>query len=243
MNFLKNLATTGLVAATAIGATVLATPAQAALIGGAGCSTNASSYSLAAIVNNNCSVQIGDKLFSNFAANAVTTGTGQISSLADFKFQEVDNGNGGIGFNLLGIWQASGGAGVADLGLTYKVSVLPGFNKFINGAIASVTGGGTSGGIVGLIETINPGPGQGTLNLNSADGALGKLIAITATKSIEVSKNIRAVSTGALGSEGHISIIRDVYTQTDVPTPALIPGIAAMGMGLLRRKKAQAVAA
>jgi hypothetical protein len=28
-----------------------------------------------------------------------------------------------------------------------------------------------------------------------------------------------------------------------IPTPALIPGIAAMGMGLLRRKKAQAVAA
>jgi hypothetical protein len=35
----------------------------------------------------------------------------------------------------------------------------------------------------------------------------------------------------------------DVQPKDAVPTPALIPGIAAMGMGLLRRKKAQAVAA
>jgi hypothetical protein len=32
-------------------------------------------------------------------------------------------------------------------------------------------------------------------------------------------------------------------TGRDIPTPALIPGIAAMGMGLLRRKKAQQAAA
>lgn len=252
MKFLKNLTTVSLAASAVAVATVGVAPAQAALVG-PGCQSNTSSYSLATLVGG-CNVQIGDKLFSDFFAVAKTLpgtvpgtmpgGTG-ISAIADFTFREVNNGDAGIGFDLFGLWQSTGG-GIADLGLSYKVSVLPNFNKLINGAKATVTGSTSNGGTVGLVETIVSSLETKRLDVASpTNSSLASNIVLQAVKSIEVSKNIRATSNGLIAnSEGHISIIRDVYTQTDaIPTPALLPGLVGMGLAAVRkRKNAQATA-
>jgi hypothetical protein len=70
----------------------------------------------------------------------------------------------------------------------------------------------------------------GLNNNNAADFTLNSLGAFNASGAAFT--NIFATNTQLVEVQGK-----------PVPTPALIPGIAAMGMGLLRRKKAQAVAA
>jgi hypothetical protein len=201
MNFLKNLATTGLVAATAIGFVVVAQPQQA------------QAYS------------IGSKI--DFVGRA-------------------DAKSAGIDFQALFPTLPITDEWILALGGT--------------GSFASITAGGTpvtpALSSFGLIKDLAPLPSGPKTNwlrfgfltpFNTADDVLFDLTNLVVVS--PTAYNFTGVfddgtpGVGQLTSQIGFGTTSFSATVTAVPTPALIPGIAAMGLGLLRRKKAQAVAA
>jgi hypothetical protein len=221
-----------------------ATPAKAALVGGNSdiCNGRSTGYTLRTIIRGGCNVEIGDKIFSNFNANTSSFGDSSVSGLGDWVFAEVNNGNAGIGFNLLGILQANGDgtrpSDIADLALSYTVSVKQGVNNLITGAYAAINGQATGDGVIGLTEDILQVGIGGPTDIILRNNVSSKAISFAGLSKIDVTKNIRAVATG-VGSEAHISAITDTYSQTPIPTPALLPGLVGMGIAAMRRQRKQ----
>ena len=226
-------------------------PAQAALIGD-GCT----SYLLSSIKANNCKLQVGDKLFSDFTPSLTSEIDGSTDggttpfSLAGLELVEVNDPLEGIGFEIRGALSASYRSYV-DLGLSYIVEVLDPKMRLtgISTALTGSTGGKGEINISERLDPLSPLSVVDPLIIDAGIGISGKdiqastsfagLVKARITKDILV----RAVSTENDFAE--VSVIRNLHQQTAVsmPTPALLPGLLGFGATILRKRKKVTAAA
>jgi hypothetical protein len=220
MKFLKNIATTGLVAATAIGLSVFVQPQQAqAFVIGAGDTLNINGGAGGVRIGGTPvadftggSASSGSLLVTNFSTGGFASLIGKAGEVADLSASDVAQGLAGtLNKPFLKLFQ----------GATSDFSTDIFFNlKKITGAGVSPTPGPFDIGYATFL-------GEFT---NASGALLGDGIA-----TMQLFDNVPLPQ----ASSWSMTIV----AKNDVPTPALIPGIAAMGMGMLRRKKAQKVAA
>jgi hypothetical protein len=212
MKFLKNIATTGLVAATAIGFSLLAQPqqAQAASIRLIPAGLNIDSDGIRDSVQVPGSAPDGTVNFG--VVLDVLPGdlfAGEIVNTINFVLNWDPTELQGVTFSPAGAGSSALAAGASSFAATITgLNVNPAVTGQSLGSFAfNVLPGLNNDGVRDLWIT-NP----ATTNL--ADFTLG---------------TPRFIEVQAAGNA--------------IPTPALLPGLAAMGMGMLRRKKAQKVAA
>lgn len=224
-------------------------PAQAALLGD-GCT----SYLLSSIAANNCKLQVGDKLFSEFTPtltgeiDSSTDGGTTPFSLAGIELVEVNDPLEGIGFEIRGALSASYRSFV-DLGLSYIVEVLDP-NMRLTGISTALTGSTAGKGKINISERIDPISPLGVVDPFIIDAGIG-----ISGKDIEASRSFaglvkaritKDILVSAVSTEddfAEVSVIRNLHQQTAIPTPALLPGLLGFGATILRkRKKSVAVA-
>jgi hypothetical protein len=215
MKFLKNIATTGLVAATAIGFAVVAQPQQA----------QAASLRLippGSAVDNALpgGDPIRDLVQTVGAAAGGTTSFSVVLDTVAEDFVDASEIIRTVGFTLN--WDSSELQGVTFFPTGAGSSPLAGSSHVANISGLNI-GSAVSGLLLGSFS-FNVLPG-----LNN-DGVRDLWLSNTSTSLSDLFPGTpRSIEVQPAGNQ--------------VPTPALIPGIAAMGMGLLRRKKANAATA
>jgi hypothetical protein len=214
MKFLKNIATTGLVAAAAIGFAVVAQPQQAQA---ARLRIVPTASQIDGGINSIREVQVlpnAETLFSVLLDN-VTVGEGDDFDLSGG--QTITN----ISYRLN--WDLAELTPLTAVGTPSPVvqSLLASSSSYL----ATFTG-------LNITGPASTPYSLGTFSFRTASTLLNDEMADLFFTNI-------TTNVGGLNLAS-----RDIEVQGDkVPTPALIPGIAAMGMGLLRRKKAQAATA
>jgi hypothetical protein len=214
MKFLKNIATTGLIAATAIGFAVVAQPQQAQAI----------SLTFTPVKTNIDADATPDVLL-----NSGETLTFEIKLLVD-SINPVTSVKYLWGFDggELGLQPGNGFTPSALFANQTAVGPVP-FGPFQFASQYSWNGSLLADATPYTIGTLRF-TGLNTVNDGIADFGAA-LLSVVDSKGAELSPVLFSPKTYSY------------FEVQPVPTPALIPGIAAMGMGLLRRKKAQEAAA
>jgi hypothetical protein len=245
------------VATTAIAISTTVSPAQAAFIGGSACT--GTSLSLATIINNTCSLEINGQRLSGFSAKLTPPNTaapgdpptgaaapgppfpdnesGVLISSASFPF--------GSGIEISGGFYAPSGT-YLDLRLDYQVEALNP-KSAINGVYLAFNGSKSDDGYAEVVETVK-------------DYFTGKIVAITKVNTDNppaslssfaefaplmkalITKDIFLTGGKKENGKATISAVDNLHTTTPVPTPALLPGLAAFGMSLVRKRKQEQAA-
>jgi hypothetical protein len=246
------------VATTAIAISTTVSPAQAAFIGGSACT--GTSLSLATIINNTCSLEIDGLRLSGFSGQLTppntapvgATPTGAAAPGPPFpnSLSEVLISSASFLFGS-GI-QISGGffapqETYLDLKLEYMIEALNP-KSAINSVYLAFNGNkGKSGdGYAEVVETvrdaltglsvaqIDVNTDNPTASLTATSKEFGPLMKALITKDIFV--------TGGNNGRASISFVDNLHTTTPIPTPALLPGLAAFGMSLVRKRKQEQAA-
>jgi hypothetical protein len=230
MNFLKNLATTTAVTVATLGAGTLAQTQQAQAFtivagdtlqlngGRAGVTLNAAPFAAKAIDFDNGATNVGP--YGSAVVAAGSTGAfapllGSIGQIADLSWTEVFVSQSKTTFIQL-----------------FNGTLDPGDDVYFD--LTAITGG----------DLFTPSPSSISIAYVNFTGkfvdAVGAVIGDGAATAQFTPAGLNSLLSGGTAQS---SWSMTIVAKDQVPTPALIPGIAAVGMGLLRRKKAQAAAA
>jgi hypothetical protein len=214
-----------------------ANPAQAAFLGGDGCSGD--QLNLGLIVRRSCSLEVGDKRFYDFRAGLTQDGDADPDRLNDILISGV--GGASPGFDILSGFFAGPNSNV-DLDLTYRVEVLDP-KQWLNGVTLAFNGFAKNGGLAQITETVFDGSlnaiGQAFVDTANPLGSLSDTATFNPIKLALINKDIK-VRGGEEGSAS-ISFIRNQHNQ--VPTPALLPGLVGLGVTAWRKRRQGAIAA
>jgi hypothetical protein len=230
MKFLKNIATTTVVTAAILGAATLVQTQQAHAFtiapgdtlnlngGSAGVTLNSALFASKSIDFDNGATNAGP-----YGTTVVTTGStgafapliGSLGQIADLSWAEVFVSQSKSNFIQL-----------------FNGTLNPGDDVYFD--LTAITGGN--------LFTPSNSPvsvAYATFTGKFVD-ALGAVIGEGAATAQFTQAGVRALNNGGLAQS---SWSMAIVAKNDVPTPALLPGVVAMGMGLLRRKKAQEASA
>jgi hypothetical protein len=208
--------------------------------------TNGSSIDFSDLVGPNAlSVQIGDKLFSNFALNPTNVAVGELSLSA--LSNQV-----GFGFSIQLTGFDAVGFGSKDIRLFFTAKVTNPFN-LISGIDLSITGGVSgwgdanvaesvytngfgAGKIASLFADINPAStspyGEGYISFPSPQPM------VWIEKDISVSGNAgQNPGDNPLGDTATISIIDQTFAQIPEPSTLFLLAAGVAGLLVLRRRK------
>jgi hypothetical protein len=188
------------------------------------------------------SLQIGDKLFSDFAFKVASDNSTVTRPKSASEINVVtDSVSGNFGFNFQGGFFATANSSV-DVLLDYKVSVLNP-NNLISG-ISLTFNGNTTNTKVGFAEVVESVFAGGTLVAQNSVGNPGLLQTFVALPggytSLLVRKNVLLFGGTEDNARATISFIDQGIQQTAIPTPALLPGLVGFGVAALRKRKAKA---
>jgi hypothetical protein len=190
------------------------------------------------------SLPVGDKEFSDFHVDIVTVSGG--ASIPDINLMTVqgvqDGTTGDYGLRFNGFSWNVGSNQIITVDLSFKVSILPGYNDyFIKDVWLYLTGAGAGGtGVVSAGENIwDDFPGGAQLaSLTAwcdADNAqLSDSAEFAPVKEIYIQTKHISVSGGTNGS-AHFSEFFQFYSQ--IPEPATIALLGLGSLVLLRRKR------
>jgi hypothetical protein len=206
------------------------------------------SVSLSDLISNQGTIQVGDKLFSNFGY--ITSGSG-FPAATDVQVQgEVVGPNNGIGF--LSAWHANSGQGLQTAKITYNVSVLgaPGYyisDVHLDGDPSVVGGTGLSMVKLTASDTSHTAvlPQPGLLQIYSTDASTGVVNAFDNTVGLPANLRSLNIETTILQSSDAFNVhpsvlhIQESFSQA-VPEPSTIgltlTGLLAMGFVMRRNK-------
>jgi hypothetical protein len=212
-------------------------PAQAAFLGGDGCSGD--QLNLGLIVRRGCTLEVGDKEFYDFRAGLTQDGDADPNQLNDILIGAVDGVS--PGFDILSGFFAGPNSNV-DLDLTYRVRVLDP-TQWLSGVTLAFNGFAKNGGLAQITETVFDGSlnaiGQAFVDTANPLGSLSDTASFDPIKQVLINKDIK-VRGGEDGSAS-ISFIRNQHNQ--VPTPALLPGLVGLGVTAWRKRRQGAIAA
>jgi hypothetical protein len=223
------------------------TPAQAASFsGGAGCS--GTQLSLGVILDSKCSLDVGDKRFSNFTASLTQNGDADPDAYNQISLTAVDGVS--PGFDISSGFFA-GLNSFVDLDLRYNVLVTDAA-QWLSGVTLAFNGKAQGTGRAQITETVFDITGTTQLGPRSAFVDKLKLtdsISFDPVKQAFISKNILLRGgTGELSDEdfdgqsfASVSFVRNQHNQ--VPTPALLPGLIGLGVTAWRKRRQAAAIA
>ncbi len=219
MKFLKNIATTGLVAAAAIGFAVVAQPQQAQAISltFTPVKTNIDGDSVPDMVLNS-----GDAL--TFEIKLLVDSVNPVTSVKyawGYDGGELGMPSQGSMFTPSALFANQVASGPAPFFGPFQIATQYSWNGSLVADATPYT--------IGTLRF----NGLNTVNDGMADFGAA-LLSVLDNKGTDLVPAPFASNTYAYF---------EVQPTNKIPTPALLPGIAAMGMGLLRRKKAQEAAA
>jgi hypothetical protein len=200
---------------------------------------SATTVTLDSLLAPGASIQVGDKLFSNFGWNSATIPS------AGVNVQAIDQSNplfvGNYGIDIQGSFTQFG-PGTIDADLTYKVSVIG--SQRISDVHQVVNGGGIGDFVASVSEVLLSAPNGVTLGslFNGASSTgnfqVGSADIVPPVSQLWVNKDINLL-VGPNGVTASISDIQQTFSQTGTPdggmTLALL-GIALLGVEGLRRK-------
>ena len=218
-----------------------AQPAQAALVAGSTCSLT-SGCSVDAINAAN-GLEVGDFLFSNFTAQG--TPVSQFNNIGDLiNILPVNLPNQvGIGVSA-SLLANSANTPVKNLTLKYKVTAIG--SALLNGISATLDGALASGtGQVSLAELAFDDAARtnsiASLLLGTPSPTSGTSLFASPESMVWLTKDITA-DAGTAGI-AHFSSLINYNDTTDIPTPALLPGLLGFGATILRKRKQAAAIA
>jgi hypothetical protein len=215
--------------------TIGAAPVKAAgFFGGEGCSGN--QKTLGSIINNRCSLDVGDKRFSDFRGALNQNGDSDPDKLNQVLISSVDGSR--PGFDISSGFFANTDSFV-DLDLTYKVSVLDPA-QWLNGVTLAFNGVATGTGLARVTETIfslsnGLAIGQAVVDTSDPLRSLTDSANFNPVREALINKDI--LVRGGLDGDASVSFIRNQHNQTNVPTPALLPGLVGMGLTAMRKRR------
>lgn len=185
----------------------------------------------------------GDKVISEFDMFGFSDGGALAPNPAKMFVQggkDSITGDFGLKFNLS--WSAVSNQ-VINATLSFKVSVLPGSDRYIKDVRMNLSGAGATGnGMVGVTENVQNADGDVIASLSCSkqanDGGVYLMdhAEFTPVKGIWIcSKDISVTHYGTGPGLAHLSEFYQYYSQT-VPEPATIVLFSFGALGLLRRK-------
>jgi len=197
------------------------------------------SINLESLVANDTSVQVGDKLFSDFQFSSSNTGGSLADNLSTTAINVTALSNPfGFGISFSGPFITTNGSITEDVVLKYSVMVTDphqlisdvhlGFNGTVVGTgVAKVTEQVMTNGFgmdtIALLDVYN----QGTPNPVFNDVAL----LLLPTEKLFIQKDI------IFGGGGSLSIIDQNFSQVPEPSTLLLAGVGCAALVVLRRRK------
>jgi hypothetical protein len=234
-----------------VGALVLALALAGSAFGAPAC-TSISSYAGLLAAEQGC--EIGDKLFTDFLFGTGATGGATAVTAADIGLNIVDQGDGAIGFDFIGIPLFAGAGQTSTISIGYNVRTLNGVPSITSNFLAFAAGT-TGTGLATVKETfciggLRPcGAGGTTDSLQVAispfDTTVSDKAQFAAVSVLGVTKDI-LVAGGAAGT-ATISVVTDTVGQNGAGGDVTIPepgtyallGSGLFGFALLGRRKSQ----
>jgi hypothetical protein len=192
----------------------------------------------------------GDKRYSDFTVDISQVIGGipnPVLTASNIVVRRAGNGDSGISFSFPALATANN---VLNLSLGYQLTALG--NNLISSMATSMVSGVNGGGLVLIkenVSAIQPGPNPVVAKLltyDTGDASTSKLsdfqLLDVASKQVAVQKDIQLFGGAGPAGFSSLSIVNQNPEVTPVPTPALLPGLAAFGMSLVRKRKQEQAA-
>jgi len=202
--------------------------------------TAGGTISLSTVIDSNLDVQVGDKLFGNFAFtyNDLAGNTSDPLTESNVTISTVSNI---IGFGLQFTQPLEAiGADEKDITFEYTASVVQPSSNMISDIHLAMTGSAGNGGLGTIAEQVF----TGGFGANSAGeistSTLGPSTAATnispTVTELWVEKDVLVNGGGAANGFAEISIIQQTYSQVPEPSTLLLVGLGLLGVVSMNRK-------
>ena len=182
-------------------------------------------------------IQSGDKVFSNFAYVA----TGDMPSDENIEVVTITDADGNFGLRFVGGFIDTAGDGSSDALITFDVSVAPGVNQSISGAVLSGNPAVFNGdGLASVTETFLPMIDDDKLVIydfgNGDDKLSDSTVFANTFQTLSVQKDIILFAMGPDASVT-MSFVDQVFPQVPEPSSVSLLCLGLLGLAGLRRRK------